>query len=77
VEVKIGIHSVPRELVVETDISADEIELQLASALVDSAHSVFALPVSKGGKVLVPADKIAYIEFGAPEARRVGFGNIG
>ena len=76
-EVKIGIHSVPRELIVETDISADEIEQQLASALADGAHSVFALPVSKGGKVLVPADKIAYIEFGAPEARRVGFGNIG
>jgi Protein of unknown function (DUF3107) len=32
--------------------------------------------VSKGGKMLVPADKIAYVEFGAPEARRVGFGNI-
>jgi len=24
----------------------------------------------------VPGDKIAYVEFGAPEARRVGFGNI-
>ena len=76
-EVKIGIHSVPRELVVETDVPADEVEQQLASALAGGAHSVFALPVSKGGKVLVPADKIAYIEFGAPEARRVGFGNIG
>jgi hypothetical protein len=32
--------------------------------------------MSKGGKILVPADKIAYVEFGAPEARRVGFGNI-
>ena len=76
-EVKIGIHSVPRELVVETDVPADEVEQQLASALAGGAHSVFALPVSKGGTVLVPADKIAYIEFGAPEARRVGFGNIG
>jgi hypothetical protein len=76
VEVKIGIQSVPRELVVETDTSADEIEHQLASALADGAHSVFALSVNKGGKVLVPADKIAYVEFGAPEARRVGFGNI-
>ena len=75
-EVKIGIHSVPRELVVETDVPAEEVEQQLASALADAAHSVFALPVSKGGKVLVPADKIAYVEFGAPEARRVGFGNI-
>jgi len=76
VEVKIGIQSVPRELVVETDTSADEIEQQLASVLADGGHSVFALPVSKGGKILVPADKIAYVEFGAPEARRVGFGNI-
>jgi hypothetical protein len=76
VEVKIGIQSVPRELVVETDTPADEIEQQLASALADGEHSVFALQVSKGGKVLVPAAKIAYVEFGAPEARRVGFGNI-
>ena len=75
-EVKIGIQSVPRELVAETDTAADEIESQLASALADGAHSVFALPVAKGGKILVPADKIAYVEFGAPEARRVGFGNI-
>jgi hypothetical protein len=76
VEVKIGIQSVPRELVVETDTPADEIEHQLASVLADGTHSVFALAMSKGGKVLVPGDKIAYVEFGAPEARRVGFGNI-
>ncbi len=75
-EVKIGIQSVPLELVVETDAPADEIERQLASALADGAHSVFALSMSKGGKVMVPADKIAYVEFSAPEARRVGFGNI-
>jgi hypothetical protein len=76
VEVKIGIHSVPRELVVETDTPADEVERALASALADGAHSVFALSMSKGGKVLVPADKIAYVEFGAAESRRMGFGNI-
>ena len=75
-EVKIGIQSVPRELVVETDTTAEEIEQQLASALADGAHSVFAIAVSKGGKILIPADKIAYLEFGAPESRRVGFGNI-
>ena len=75
-EVKIGIQSVPRELVVETETPAEEIERALASALADGAHSVFALSMSKGGKVLIPADKIAYVEFGAPEARRMGFGNI-
>jgi hypothetical protein len=76
VEIKIGIQSVARELVVETDAPADEIERQLGAALADGAHSVFAVPVAKGGKVLVPADKIAYVEFGGPEARRVGFGNL-
>jgi hypothetical protein len=76
VEVKIGIQSVPRELVVETDTPADEIERQLVSALSGDHDSVFAVTMSKGGKVLVPADKIAYLEFGAPETRRVGFGNI-
>jgi len=76
VEVKIGIQSVPRELVVETDTPAEEIERQLASALAGDDHSVFAVTMSKGGKILVPADKIAYVEVGVPEARRVGFGNI-
>jgi hypothetical protein len=76
VEVKIGIQSVPRELVVETDTPAEEIERQLASALSGDHDSLFVLAMSKGGKILVPADKIAYVEFGAPEARRVGFGNI-
>jgi len=75
VEVKIGIHSVPREVVVETDTSAEDLERDLVAALGAGSHSVFALSVSKGGKVLVPADKIAYVEFGPPEARRVGFGN--
>jgi hypothetical protein len=76
VEVKIGIQSVPRELVVETDAPAETIERELAAALEKGEHSVFTLTMTKGGKVMVPADKIAYVEFGAPEARRVGFGNI-
>jgi hypothetical protein len=74
-EVKIGISSVPRELIVETNTPADEIERSLSAALADGDHSVFALSVTKGGRVLIPADKIAYVEFGASEARRVGFGN--
>jgi hypothetical protein len=76
VEVKIGIQSVPRELVVETDTPAEEIERQLTQALAGGEHSLFGLAMVKGGKILVPADKIAYVEFSAPEARRVGFGNI-
>ncbi|HLI40445.1 MAG TPA: DUF3107 domain-containing protein [Streptosporangiaceae bacterium] len=75
-EVKIGIQSVPRELVVDTDTAPDELERALTAALAGERNSVFAVSVAKGGRILVPADKIAYLEFGAPESRRVGFGNI-
>lgn len=72
-EVKIGIQSVPRELVVETDTPAEELEHSLSAALEKGEHAVFALSVAKGGRILVPADKIAYVEFGGVEPRRVGF----
>jgi hypothetical protein len=73
VEVRIGVQSAPRELAVETSASADQIEQDLADAL--AGDSVFVLTVEKGGKVLVPADKIAYLEFIGAEARPIGFGN--
>jgi hypothetical protein len=75
-EVKIGVQSVPREIVVETDTPAEEVERLLSAALTAGDHAVFALAVAKGGRILVPADKIAYVEFGGSEARRVGFGNV-
>jgi hypothetical protein len=76
VEVKIGIQSVPRELVVETDTPADQVERDLTAAIQAGGKGVFAVKIQKGGKVLVPADKVAYLEFGDSENRRVGFGNI-
>jgi hypothetical protein len=74
VEVRIGIQSVARELNCETDTPADQVERDLQAAL--EASSVFTLTVQKGGKVVIPSDKIAYVEFIGAEARRVGFGNI-
>jgi hypothetical protein len=76
-ELKIGIQSVARELVVETDTPAADIERDLSAALEKGERAVFAVVVAKGGKVLIPADKIAYVEFGAGEGRRIGFGNLG
>ena len=75
-EVKIGIQSVPRELVVETDATAEEVERDLAAALAADGKAVLALTTQKGGRILIPADKIAFIEFSTDQARRVGFGNI-
>jgi len=73
VEVKIGVQSAPRELIVETDSEANEVEAALRAAVAESG--VLVLEAAKGGRVLVPADKIAYLEFGGTEPRRVGFSN--
>jgi hypothetical protein len=72
-EIKIGIQSVPRELVVETKSSVEEVQSALAAAVADGG--VFTLGDDKGGRVLIPADKIAYLEIGGTETRRIGFGN--
>jgi hypothetical protein len=72
VEVKIGIQSVPRELVLETASSYEEIERAVRAAVADG--SVLVLQDDKGGRVLVPADKLAYVDLGAPGTRRIGFG---
>jgi hypothetical protein len=76
-DVKIGIQSVPRELVYETDSTAEEVERELTTALTaKDGKGVFTLNTQKGGRVLIPSDKIAYVEFSTDQARRVGFGNI-
>ena len=75
-EVKIGIQSIPRELIVDTDASAEEVERNLTKALgATDGNAVFALTTQKGGRVLIPADKIAFVEFGSDQSRRMGFGN--
>lgn len=76
-EVKIGIQSIPRELVVDTDATAGEVERDLTAALsAPDGTGVLALTTQKGGRVLVPAEKIAFVEFSTDQARKVGFGNI-
>jgi len=73
VEVKIGVKGSPRELVVETDSSSDEIAAALR-AVVGDDDAVFELTDTKGRRILVPAEHIAFVEIGEQEQRRVGFG---
>jgi Protein of unknown function (DUF3107) len=74
VEVKIGVQSIQRELVVETPSSPDEVERSLVTALGNG--SMFVVRDDKGGKILIPAEKIGYVELNGSEQRRVGFGNL-
>lgn len=70
-EVKIGVLYAARELVVETDTAAEEVERSLTEAL--TAGTPFVLTDTKGRRVVVPADKVSYVEFGAPRTGTVGF----
>ena len=71
-EVKIGIQMAARELVVDTAASAEDVKQALMTALADGTP--FVLTDSKHGIILVPADKIAYVELDLTEPRRIGFG---
>ena len=71
-EVKIGVQYAPRELTLESAQSADEVAKAVADAL-KADLGVLSLVDEKGRRVLVPADKLAYVEIAESEQRRVGF----
>lgn len=73
-EVKIGVQFGSRELVIETDDSPDDIVKELDAVLTKGGF--FSLTDSKGRRVLVPVDKLAYVEFEPEQERVVGFGRI-
>ena len=73
-EIKIGIQNPARELSLESNQSTAEVEAAVAAALKDGG--LLTLVDEKDRKVLVPSDKIAYVEIGEPTGRRVGFGAI-
>ena len=72
-QVRIGVQSVPKELVVETSLSPDEIEHAVADALAEE-DGVFSLK-SKNGRIVVPAAKLAYVEIAENDVPTVGFGS--
>jgi hypothetical protein len=74
VEVRIGVQQAARELVLESTETADAVAKKVSDAL--SKGAVLDLVDDKGRRVVVPADRLAYVEIAASEARRVGFGSL-
>ncbi|MEU4535079.1 DUF3107 domain-containing protein [Streptosporangium sp. NPDC023825] len=72
-EIKIGVRSVHRELVVETDLTAEQLEGEISAALA-SGSGVFTITDVNGRKIIVPVASLGFIEIGEEEARPVGFG---
>ena len=76
VEVKIGVADSARELVFTSAQTPDEVEKLVTAALSEGTDTaaLLALTDEKGRRYLVQTAKIAYVEIGAADGRRVGFG---
>ena len=75
-DVRIGITQVARELLVELpdDTDRDQLRSSIDAAL-GGAVDTLTLTDRRGRDVLVPAEKIAYVELGLADGdRRIGFG---
>jgi hypothetical protein len=72
VEVKIGVQFATRELVLESAQTPAEVEATVTEAL-NGKGGVLSLVDDKGRRVIVPVDKLAYVEIAESAPRVVGF----
>lgn len=73
-EVRIAIINVSGEVAFECPLTTAEIRETVSSAL--SSGSPLILSDVRGREIIVPADKIGFIEIGEQAERRVGFGTV-
>jgi hypothetical protein len=59
----------------EVAITADDLSKAVSEAL-RKTENILDLVDDRGRRVLVPGGKIAFVEIGEPEIRRVGFAAI-
>lgn len=71
-EIKIGVADSPRELTVSTADSPEQIEAIVTEAL-RNTQGLLTLVDDKGRRYMVPASRVAYVEIGPADSRRVGF----
>jgi hypothetical protein len=71
VEVKIGVQYAARELVVDSAQSPADVEELVVEAL--ASKKVLTIVDEKGRRVIVPVDKLAYVEIAEAATRSVGF----
>ncbi|MFB9375547.1 DUF3107 domain-containing protein [Kineococcus gynurae] len=71
-EVRIGVQNVARELVFESAQQPAEITAAVAEALAQGG--TLQLTDEKGRTLVVPVASLGYVDVGANEVRKVGFG---
>ena len=73
-EIKIGVQNIGREIVLESNEDADSVAKIVEDAI--TKGSELRLNDDKGRLIIVPGNALGYVEIGAEEARRVGFGQF-
>lgn len=71
-DVKIGVVDSPRELLISSGQSPDEVEALVTDAMRNN-QSLLTLVDEKGRRYVIPAAKVAYVEIAPADSRRVGF----
>jgi hypothetical protein len=74
VEVKIGVQNVAREIVLESELSPEEVEALVTSAFTDGG--LLNLVDGSGRRVVIPVATIGYVDLGAAKKSSVGFGTL-
>ena len=69
-EIKIGVQNTPRELVVDSNLTSEDVENAVREAI---SGGVLSLTDSKGRRVIVPGDRLAYVEVTTSITGTVGF----
>lgn len=73
-EIRIGVQHVGREVVLESEQTAEEVRTLVDAAI---AHgSVLSLTDAKGRQVVVPGDRIGFVEIGARKSGPLGFAAV-
>ncbi len=72
-EIRIGVQQSPREVVLESTETAAAINKAVADAIAND--SLLTLTDDKGRTIVVPGNKIVFVEIGVQAAGRVGFAN--
>ena len=74
-EVRIGVVYTPREIVLEMGDDAETVSAAIESAMKEKT-SLLWLTDSKGKRLGIPLDKLAYVEIASADSeRKVGFGS--
>ena len=71
-EVKIGVQFAPRELMLESAQTPAEVEAAVTDA-VSRGTGTLILVDDRGRRVIVPVDKLGYVEIAEASPRPVGF----